>query len=118
MSNLAFEVATKAMREAPRRSLNEIQADYIVRLRAWVGNHPSNDHRTIERHQMTTLAAELLASAERYADTIPEHEKPTLPTSVTSGGASRADQSAYMREYMRERRAKAKAAKLAEKAAQ
>jgi hypothetical protein len=111
MSNLAFEVATKALREAPHRRLGEVQADYLIRLRAWVANHESNNHRTIERHQMTTLAAELLASAERYVDTLPEHEKPTLPTSVTSGGASRADQSLYMREYMRKRRAAEKASK-------
>jgi hypothetical protein len=112
MSNLAFEVATKAIREAPHRRLGEAQADYAIRLRAWIGDHPSNDHRTIDRHRVTQHAAQLLAVAEHYVDTLPEHEKPTLPTSVTSGGASRANQTEYMREYMRKRRAAAKAEKV------
>jgi hypothetical protein len=114
----AYGLAVAAMREAPHRRLGEAQFDYVIRLRAWVANHSSNDHRTIERHYVTKLAAELLASAERYSDTIPESERPKQ-TDVTTGGASRADKAAYMRAYMRERRAReAAAAKEASKVAQ
>jgi hypothetical protein len=106
----AYGLAVAALRAAPHRRLGEAQADYIIRLRAWVGNHQSNDHRTIERHHVTTLAAELLASAERLSDTIPEHERPKQ-TDVTTGGASRADKAEYMREYMRKKRLADKLAK-------
>jgi hypothetical protein len=110
MARHAYDLAFSALREVPNRRMGESQPDYIIRLRAHVANHPSNDAKTVAHHQVTHLAAELLASAERLSDLTPEHEKPKA-TSVTTGGRSSADQADYMREYMRKRRAAAKLAK-------
>jgi hypothetical protein len=94
-----FKIAIDAMSAVPRRMPGETMIQWHQRVADWRRSYNHPDPRW--------YAGPLVLAAGEAADALPESEKRKL-TEVVNGEA-REDRNSYMKDYMRSRRAAAKA---------
>jgi hypothetical protein len=120
----AHAIAVEALKRVPVRTPGEMPAAYAARLRLsiptqpplvpskWAESAPPPSRAQLQWH-VADKAAVLIGAAAALHEAFPE-DGPAL----AANGRSKQAQNETMKLYMRSRRAKARAAKLAEKAAQ